>query len=81
MNSVVSLDFFNLNNKRFLGGLLLFFVVFFLGGGCFEGWGGVLLLWFWGFFAIHAGMKVHVASKERMNNQRKHLTDNIYIHI
>lgn len=75
MNSVVSLDL------GFWRGHLLFLVVFFWGGGCFEGWGGVLLLWFWGFFAIHAGIKVHVASIERMNNQRKHFTDNIYIYI
>lgn len=69
MSNVVSLDFLNLNNKMLLG--------------CFGGWGCYCFgFFFWGF---HVGMKVHVhahvASIDRMNQQRKHFTDNIYIHL
>lgn len=68
MSNVVSLDFLNLNNKMLLG--------------CFGGGGVIASVFFLGF---HVGMKVHVhahvASIDRMNQQRKHFTDNIYIHL
>lgn len=50
MNSLVSLDVFNLNNKRFFGSLLLFCFFHVFGGCCvFQGWGWGVIAWFWVF--------------------------------